>query len=80
MKAITRIILWFQLYALEIHIAWSVFEQWDKPFLTLFSSGDPITRGNMDISRSNARTNLARLRSNYNATLPAGQRRTWHMA
>lgn len=43
-------------------------------------NGDPITRGNMDISRSNARTNLARLRSNYNATLPAGQRRTWHMA
>jgi haloalkane dehalogenase len=25
--------------------AWGVFERWDKPFLTLFSSGDPITRG-----------------------------------
>jgi haloalkane dehalogenase len=25
--------------------AWEQFEQWQKPFLTLFSSGDPITRG-----------------------------------
>jgi len=25
--------------------AWDVFERWGKPFLTLFSSGDPITRG-----------------------------------
>lgn len=25
--------------------AWDVFRQWDKPFLTTFSSGDPITRG-----------------------------------
>lgn len=25
--------------------AWRLFEQWDKPFLTLFSDRDPITRG-----------------------------------
>lgn len=25
--------------------AWSVLEQWQKPFLTTFSNGDPITRG-----------------------------------
>ena len=25
--------------------AWAVFRRWDKPFLTAFSDGDPITRG-----------------------------------
>ena len=48
MKAITRIILWFQLYALEIHI------EGQTKILNWLNeiNGDPITRGNMDISRS----------------------------
>lgn len=31
--------------AAEAAAAWRVFEQWQKPFLTSFSDGDPITRG-----------------------------------
>lgn len=32
--------------------AWKVFEQWQKPFLTAFSDGDPITRGGERIFQS----------------------------
>lgn len=31
--------------AAENRAAWEVFSRWDKPFLTSFSDGDPITRG-----------------------------------
>ena len=30
---------------LENEEAWSVFEQWDKPFLVAFTDSDPITKG-----------------------------------
>jgi len=32
--------------------AWEVFRQWEKPFLTAFSDGDPITRGGDRIFQS----------------------------
>ena len=31
--------------AAENRAAWKALGKWDKPFLTAFSSGDPITRG-----------------------------------
>ena len=32
--------------------AWAVFEKWNKPFLTAFSDGDPITRGGDEVFQS----------------------------
>ncbi len=41
---------------------------------------DPGTQYRIQIARRNSRTDLARLRAAYNATLPPGHRRTWRMA
>ena len=40
----------------------------------------PITAYRIEIARTNTRAELARLRAEYNATFPAGIRRTWRMA
>lgn len=76
MTRINRALLWFQIFALEIHI-----EGQTKILGWLNDiNGDPITRGNMEIARHHARAGLAHIRAQYNATLPVGQRRAWHMA
>lgn len=76
MKSINRALLWLQIFALEIHI-----EGQGKVLSWLNEiKGDPITRGNIELSRHDARAELARLRARYNATLPVGHRRTWHLA
>ena len=40
----------------------------------------PLTLGRMEIARHVTRAERTRLRGEYNATLPVGQRRTWSMA
>lgn len=70
-KLIYRHVLWLQIYAMEILIAGQT--------ECLASIGDPIYCGRIEIARHIARGELARLRSEYNATLPVGQRRTWSM-
>lgn len=42
--------------------------------------GDPLLAARIQIARSVARRELARVRSEYNALLPAGRRVTWRMA
>jgi hypothetical protein len=41
---------------------------------------DPLMQGQIIIARSMARKELARARSEYNATLPPGKRVIWGMA
>lgn len=64
--------LWVSIYLMEIQI-----EGMTKA-ISLVSC--PTTLDQMDISLAGARTELARLRSEYIATFPAGHRRTWGMA
>lgn len=46
----------------------------------LQSIRDPILSSRIELARSRARRERTRLRGEYNATLPAGLRRTWRMA
>lgn len=69
---IRRICLWFAIFALDIQI--------DGTTKTMQLVRCPMTLGRMEISRHVARTERTRLRGEYNATFPVGQRRTWRMA
>ena len=71
-KLINRWLLAMQIYAMEILIA----GQTD----CLQSVADPAYRNRIEVARHIARGELARLRSEYNATLPVGKRRTWKLA
>lgn len=70
--AIHRAVLWFQIRSVEIHI-YGIEEA-----MTLVR--DPLTLGNMQLSRHLARGELARLRSEYSATFRPGVRRVWGAA
>lgn len=76
MKTLTNLIrrvgLWFAIFALDIQI--------DGTTKTMQLVRCPLTLGRMEIARHLARTERTRLRGEYNATFPAGQRRTWGMA
>ena len=72
MKAIKRMLLMFQIYALDITISGQT--------EALAAVGDPVLQYRIEVARHIARGELARLRSSYNATLPVGQRRIWKMA
>ena len=69
---IKRAFIWFAIYELDITI------KGQTACLELVSS--PILQFRIEIARSNARRERTRLRAQYNATLPVGQRRTWNMA
>ena len=68
--------LWLAIYALEILIKGST----DTLAWLNDIAADVMLRTRVELARSGARRELARLRSEYNATLPVGQRRTWSMA
>ena len=72
LTAARRLVLWFQMRSVEIHI-YGLEE-------AMACVRDPITQGNMTISRHHARRELARLRAEYCATFKPGVRRTWSAA
>lgn len=67
-----RFILMLQIYALDIEIA--------GQGECLSCVRCPLTLGKIEIARTNARAERARLRTLYNATLPPGQLRIWSVA
>lgn len=71
-KLINRGLLWLQIYAMEILIAGQT--------ECIATVTNPIRVTRIEIARHIARGELARLRSEYNATFPVGQRRTWKLA
>lgn len=71
-RALRRFILALKIRAQEAHI--------DGCAEALDHITDPGTQFRIQIARRNARAELARLRSAYNALLPPGRRRTWRMA
>lgn len=41
---------------------------------------DPLMHGRIILARIQTKRELARVRAEYNATLPVGQRKTWRLA
>lgn len=72
MNAIKRLVVMFQLYAVDITI------KGQDECLACIS--DPILSFKITVARMNARRERTRLRGQYNALLPVGQRKTWSMA
>lgn len=76
MKTIANLLkragLWLAIFALDIQI--------DGTTSAMEHVTCPMTLGRMEIARHNARTERTRLRGEYNATFPVGQRRTWRIA
>lgn len=72
LNLLKRWILWLKLYALDIHIN-------DKTD-ALDVVGDPFLEVFIYNSREEDKAERAHLRAEYNATFPAGQRRTWAQA
>ena len=71
MKSIKRLILWFQIYSLDITIAGQ-----DE----CLSCVGPHLQFRILHARAIAKAERTRLRGEYNATFQPGQRRTWTLA
>ena len=72
MNIIYRIVLMIQIYSLDITISGQT--------EALDCVSDPLLQYRIEVARANARRERARLRAEYNATLPVGKRRCWRVA